>query len=166
MYSVTLAPSLVTPKGLERICAIGPRLLKLFSEMQKRADCPLLHLVCIYDYITVLWFCVGFILELPSNFYRDFLLESSKLPTMSLLISRLPKKNDFEYPPLTLWIFSAEKLFLFRVCRALRSAPNAIFTSGVVKGNGRCSASFCESAALRACPLPLGGAVAQRLRGF
>ena len=71
-----------------------------------------------------------------------------------------------------------------------------------MKGNGSCSAAFCESAALRrkaelpqskpvgfasslwegafgmvaqfpaqaqslrACPLPLGGAVAQRLRGF
>ena len=45
------------------------------------------------------------------------------------------------------------------VCQrqALRSAPNAIFTEGVVKGNGRCSAAFCESAALRACACsPLG----------
>ena len=33
-------------------------------------------------------------------------------------------------------------------------------------GNGRCSAAFYESMALRACSLPLGGAVAQRLRGF
>ena len=32
--------------------------------------------------------------------------------------------------------------------------------------NGICSAAFCESTALRACPLPLGGAVAQRLRGY
>ena len=32
--------------------------------------------------------------------------------------------------------------------------------------NGICSAAFCESAALRACSLPLGGAVAQRLRGY
>jgi len=40
-----------------------------------------LHLVCIYDYITVLQFCVGFLLELPSNFCGDFLLESSKGPT-------------------------------------------------------------------------------------
>ncbi len=29
-----------------------------------------------------------------------------------------------------------------------------------------CSAAFCESAALWVCPLPLGGAVAQRLRGY
>ena len=34
------------------------------------------------------------------------------------------------------------------------------------EGNGICSAAFCESAALRACLLPLGGAVAQRLRGY
>ena len=33
-------------------------------------------------------------------------------------------------------------------------------------GNGICCAAFCESAAQRACPLPLGGAVAQRLRGY
>ena len=32
--------------------------------------------------------------------------------------------------------------------------------------NGSCSAAFCESAALRARLLPLGGAVAQRLRGY
>ena len=32
--------------------------------------------------------------------------------------------------------------------------------------NGICRAAFCESASLRACPLPLGGAVAQRLRGY
>ena len=32
--------------------------------------------------------------------------------------------------------------------------------------NGICRAAFCESAALWVCPLPLGGAVAQRLRGF
>jgi len=69
---------------------------------------------------------------------------------MELLAARLRRKNDFEYPPLTLWIFSAEGLFLFRVCRGLRAAPNAIFTEGVVKGNGRCSAAFCESAALGA----------------
>ena len=69
---------------------------------------------------------------------------------MELLAARLRRKNDFEYPPLTLWIFSAEGLFLFRVCRGLRAAPNAIFTEGVVKGNGICSAAFCESAALGA----------------
>ena len=114
-----------------------------------------MHLVCIYDYITVLQFCVGILLELPSNFCGDFLLESSKVPTIALLAARLRRKNDFEYPPLTLWIFSAEGLFLFRVCRALRSAPNAIFTGGVVTGNGTVAALA-----------PPGGAVAQRLRGF
>jgi len=35
-----------------------------------------------------------------------------------------------------------------------------------VEENGICSAAFYESAALRAYPLPLGGAVAQRLRGY
>ena len=155
--------------------------------MQKGADCPLLHLVCIYDYITVLRFCVGFLLELPSNFCGDFLLESSKVPTIALPPVRLQRKNDFEYPPLPgcgtqhphralggtcvllaaapttppcfrHWrrssslhsgYFQRKDYFKFRVCRALRSAPNAIFTRGVVKRNGRCSAAFCESAALR-----------------
>ena len=50
--------------------------------------------------------------------------------------------------------------------QALRSAPNAIFTGGIVTENSICSAAFCESVALRAGTLPLGGAVAQRLRGF
>ena len=55
---------------------------KAFFGNAKGADCPLLHLVCIYDYITVLQFCVGIFLELPSNFCGDFLLESSKVPTI------------------------------------------------------------------------------------
>ena len=48
--------------------------------------------------------------------------------------------------------YSAERIFKFRVCRALRSAPNAIFTGGVVTANGICSAAFCESKALRGIP--------------
>ena len=61
--------------------------------MQKGADCPLLHLVCIYDYITVLQFCVGFLLELPSNFCGDFLLESSKVHTIAFPPARLRRKK-------------------------------------------------------------------------
>ena len=38
--------------------------------------------------------------------------------------------------------------------QALRSAPNAIFTRGVVEKNGICSAAFCESAALREASSP------------
>ena len=93
--------------------------------------------------------------------------------------------------------------FLFGIQKSLRAFLNPLFTGGVVKENGICSAAFCESAALRgivgspsqsspvglasspkgralgmagkfpakpqslrAHPLPLGGAVAQRLRGF
>ena len=41
-----------------------------------------------------------------------------------------------------------------------------LFTGGVVEGNYICNAAFCESAALRGRLLPLGGAVAQRLRGY
>ncbi len=73
--------------------------------------------------------------------------------------------------------------FKFRVCRALRSAPNAIFTGGI--GNelpqskptgfdsslregafGMAVLFPAEAQSLRACSLPLGGAVAQRLRGY
>ena len=44
---------------------------------------------------------------------------------------------------------SAEKLFL--ISRLSRSAERSkrIFTGGVVKASGICSAAFCESAALR-----------------
>ncbi|RHV52634.1 hypothetical protein DXB44_08315 [Faecalibacterium sp. OM04-11BH] len=50
--------------------------------------------------------------------------------------------------------------------KSLRAFQNPFFTGGVVEESGRCSTAFCESAALRAGPLPLGGAVAQRLRGY
>ena len=59
MYSVTLAPSLVTPKGLERICAIGPRLLKLFSEMQKGQTAPF----CILSVFMIISQFYGFVLD-------------------------------------------------------------------------------------------------------
>ena len=49
--------------------------------------------------------------------------------------------------------------FLFGIQKSLRAFLNPLFTSRVVTENGICSAAFCESAALRACPLPLGGAV-------
>ena len=62
------------------------------------------------------------------------------------MIRRPPRSTLFPYTTL----FRS-----FRVCRALRSAPNAIFTGGVVTGNGRCSAAFCESAALRGSRLAL-----------
>ena len=54
--------------------------------------------------------------------------------------------------------------------QALRSAPNAIFTEGVVKASGICSAAagkfLVKPQGLRERSLPLGGAVAQRLRGY
>ena len=63
-----------------------------------------------------------------------------------------------------------KKYFKFCVCRALRSAPNAIFTEGVVKASGICSAAagkfLVKPQGLRERSLPLGGAVAQRLRGY
>ena len=63
-------------------------------------------------------------------------------------------------------IFSGRTILNFGVQKRLRAFLNPIFTDGVVTENGICNAAFCESMALRACPLPLGGAVAQRLRGF
>ena len=63
-------------------------------------------------------------------------------------------------------IISGRTILNFGVQKRLRAFLNPIFTDGVVTENGICSAAFCESAALRAYPLPLGGAVAQRLRGF
>ena len=71
----------------------------------------------------------------------------------------------------------AEELFI--ISRLSRSAERSkrIFTGGVVKASGICSAAFCENAVLResfwsnrkvygSARSPLGGAVAQRLRGY
>ena len=63
-------------------------------------------------------------------------------------------------------MFSGKNIYNFAILENLRIFQNCLFTGGVVTANGICSAAFCESAALPACPLPLGGAVAQRLRGF
>ena len=97
-------------------------------------------------------------------------------------------------PSVSLWAYSAEKLFI--ISRLSRSAERSkrSFTKGVVEENGICSAAFCESAVLRLASSPSpsrlrratspkgrglgkemkfagrnappGGAVAQRLRGF
>ena len=40
--------------------------------------------------------------------------------------------------------------FLFWIQKSLRAFLNPLFTGGVVKENGICSAAFCESVALRA----------------
>ena len=63
-------------------------------------------------------------------------------------------------------MFSGKNIFNFGVLKSQRAFQNPISTGGVVEENGICSAAFCESAALRTCPLPIGGAVAQRLRGY
>ena len=65
-----------------------------------------------------------------------------------------------------LTIFSGRIILIFVIAELLRTLRYPIFTGGVVEGNGICSAAFCESMALRTCQLPLGGAVAQRLRGY
>ena len=47
-------------------------------------------------------------------------------------------------------IFSGKIILNFGGQKRLRAFLNPIFTGGVVKENGICSAAFCESAALRA----------------
>ena len=53
-------------------------------------------------------------------------------------------------------MFSGKIILNFGVQESLRTFLNPIFTGGVVEENGSCRAAFCESAALRACPLPRG----------
>ena len=63
-------------------------------------------------------------------------------------------------------IFSGKIIYNFAFV-ALCGALQTLFSRrGVVTPNCICSAAFYESAALWACSLPLGGAVAQRLRGY
>ena len=59
-----------------------------------------------------------------------------------------------------LGIISGKNILNFAILENLRIFQNCLFTGGVVTENSICSAAFCESAALRACSLPLGGAVA------
>ena len=46
-------------------------------------------------------------------------------------------------------MFSGRIVLNFTILENLRIFQNCLFTGGVVKGNGICSAAFCESAALR-----------------
>ena len=54
-------------------------------------------------------------------------------------------------------IFSGKNIYNFAILENLRIFQNCLFTGGVVEENGICSAAFCESAALRTCPLPREG---------
>jgi hypothetical protein len=73
MYSVTFAPCLVTPKGLERICAIGHSPPQILLGHTVRQTSTVFYLI--YDYITVLYLCGERILEFASNFSSYFLLK-------------------------------------------------------------------------------------------
>ena len=53
-------------------------------------------------------------------------------------------------------IISGKNIYNFGIAERLRALRYPIFTGGVVKENGRHSAAFCESAALRAGVLPWG----------
>ena len=46
-------------------------------------------------------------------------------------------------------IFSGKIIYNFAILENLRIFQNCLFTGGVIKENGSCSAAFCESAALR-----------------
>ena len=46
-------------------------------------------------------------------------------------------------------INSGKNIYNFGIAERLRALRYSIFTGGVVAGKGRCSAAFCESAALR-----------------
>ena len=60
-----------------------------------------------------------------------------------------------ECAPRSLCASSAERIVLnFGFQESLRTFPKPIFTGGVVKENGICSAAFCESAALRLASSP------------
>ena len=64
-------------------------------------------------------------------------------------------------------IISGRTILNFGVQKRLRAFLNPIFTDGVVTENGICSAAFLRKhGAAGERLLPLGGAVAQRLRGF
>ena len=47
-------------------------------------------------------------------------------------------------------MFSRKNIYNFAILENLRIFQNCLFTGGVVKENGICSAAFYESAALRA----------------
>ena len=51
---------------------------------------------------------------------------------------------------------SGKIILYFAILENLRIFQNCFFTEGVVEENGSYRAAFCESAALRACPLPRG----------
>ena len=63
-------------------------------------------------------------------------------------------------------IISGKKIFIFGIAERLRALRYPIFTGGVVEGNGRCSAAFCESAALRAGTRSPGGSCRAATEGL
>ena len=74
---------------------------------------------------------------------------ASCLGRHSHLAGRCPNNSSL-FPPLAAVVVVAAEL-LFKISRLSRSAERSkrIFTGGVVEGNGRCRAAFCESAARR-----------------
>ena len=84
---------------------------------------------------------------------------ASCLGRHSRLAGRCPNNSSL-FPPLAaVVVVAAERIVLnFGFQESLRTFPKPIFTGGVVKENGICSAAFCESTALRESFLALSGA--------
>ena len=76
------------------------------------------------------------------------------LYTASPPVARCRGGNDFECAPRCSAHHQRKNYFKFRVCRALRSATNAIFTEGVVEGNSSCRACFLRKRPHGGVPLP------------
>lgn len=73
-----------------------------------------------------------------------------------------------EMPSALLWAYSAELDFLFGIQKSLRAFLSPLFTGGVVKANGSCSACFLRKrgAAISILSLSVIAARCHRLRGF
>ena len=63
-------------------------------------------------------------------------------------------------------MFSGKNIYNFAILENLRIFQNCLFTGGVVEENGRCSAAFCESAALRASACSPGGSCRAATEGL
>ena len=81
---------------------------------------------------------------------------ASCLGRHSRLAGRCPNNSSL-FPPLAAVVVVAshnqrKDHLYFAILENLRIFQNCLFTGGVVKENGICSAAFCESAALREVP--------------
>ncbi len=162
---------------------MGLAFLKLFSEMQKGADCPLLHFVCIYDYIDSFTVLCWIPFRITIQFLRRFfvgIIESAYNGTAGGVFAE--KKTILYILPLTLDIFSGKIILCFR-----GSGKSADFPEPHLRGEGRNGKRHLQRRFLRkhgagaafapregrlppagedAPQVTKGESVAQRLRGY